>query len=194
MFACRVASAVLSAAKKKKKTLAWKNPVENFELIDDTQGDTMTTINELEQRIKVAEAGICEMKEDLETLKKQKTEQTQTVDLFGRWATHPEYGRGIILSNRPNVDGEVSFAWPDETEADGADMLWVEPTDLTIDPATLSTVEDFEDAPTGTIIANEDDAIIKNKDGYAPWCGWYSNEDIFDAFAPAQVIRWGNGE
>lgn len=73
--------------------------------------------------------------------------------LFGRWATHPGYGRGIIISVCPTVGGHVRFAYKNEDGPSDIDWAFVPPAHLTIDPVELTTKADFENAPVGTIVS-----------------------------------------
>ncbi|MFS0080674.1 hypothetical protein ACL1FX_13955, partial [Corynebacterium striatum] len=67
-------------------------------------------------------------------------------NLFGRWAEHPTLGRGIIISEHPDQHTFVKFA-------NGKSWSYVAFDNLTLDPVELATLEDFEDAPEGTIVA-----------------------------------------
>lgn len=122
-------------------------------------------------------------------------------DLFGRWATHPEYGRGIIISVCPTVGGRVRFAYKNEDDTSDIDWDFVLPAHLTLDPVepahpeSLETEEDYKNAPVGTIVArNEDYPFVKN--GPGGWWDMYSN--MFDekemAGTSRKVLRWGWGE
>lgn len=72
--------------------------------------------------------------------------------LFGRWAEHPEYGRGMICSAYPNENGFVRFAYKNKCFIDGTDWERVRLDDLTLDPIELTTAEDYDNAPEGTIV------------------------------------------
>lgn len=109
-------------------------------------------------------------------------------NLFGRWATHPHIGRGIIISEHPDQDDFVQFA-------SGESWQGVPLNDLTLDPETLTTVEDFENAPAGTIVANGGRSpYVKRVPG-----NW---EDTFNGVHSAvklagislKVLRWGWGD
>ena len=150
----------------------------------------MTTINDLENRITELSEKLQELKNDLENQKQQQT-KPEPESLFGRWATHPEYGRGIIISKRPYDDGEVVFAWPDETFEYRSKGRFVDFADLTIDPATLTTIQDFDDAPTGTIVEDEYGVIYK-KSSDSNWSGLYASN--MAEVSPVHVIRWGDGK
>lgn len=115
--------------------------------------------------------------------------------LFGRWATHPEYGRGIIVSRKPDGEGELRFAYRNSSYTDHVDTRFVPPESLAIDPATLNTEQDFEDAPEGTIA----ETITEPRYVYTKARGvWYANGIKY--YIPShevrecRVIRWGGGK
>ena len=119
----------------------------------------------------------------------------QAPSLFGRRATHPEHGRGIIVSRKPDSDGEVRFAYRNSSYTDGVDTRFVRPESLDLDPLTLTTAEGFQDAPEGTIV----EATTDPRDVYVKTGGiWYVAGDIVEANPIAmpvcRVIRWGNGQ
>lgn len=118
-------------------------------------------------------------------------------NLFGRWATHPEYGRGIICSSRITTSGFVTFAYSHSLWMGGSGTEWsqVEVNDLTLDPAELTTLADFENAPEGTTVTKpKGDAYQKV---YAE--RWESINDLLTsldmaATGPWRILRWGWGE
>ncbi len=82
--------------------------------------------------------------------------------LFGRWAEHPKYGRGIILGASPTDQESVKFAFKDEEFPNGSDWDFVPIDDLILDPVELTTTEDFENSPKGTVVvAPKGDAYQK---------------------------------
>lgn len=115
-------------------------------------------------------------------------------NLFGRWATHPGLGRGIIISAYPDRIDLVEFAHKKENNVDtDLDLVVVE--DLTLDPVELTTLEDFENAPKGTIISYPRvSAFQKVINGQ-----WESlnttltNEQMANC-SPWKILRWGWGE
>lgn len=118
-----------------------------------------------------------------------------TPSLLGRWATHKEYGRGIIVSIQPDSDGEVRFAYRNSSYTDAVNTRFVRPESLTLDPATLTTAEDFKDAPNYTIAEDlYDSRYVAVKVGGL----WYRAGDataVTSEETPAcRVIRWGNGQ
>ena len=109
-------------------------------------------------------------------------------NLFGRWAEHPSLGRGIIICEYPDKDNFVQLA-------NGKSWIGVDLKDLILDPVELTTAEDFENAPEGTIVArNEDYPLVKN--GQGDW--WDTYHNTFDekelAGTSRKVLRWGWGE
>ena len=162
----------------------------------------MTTIDDLEMRIEGAEDALTFVKDqlaglktNLQELKEKQDKQPEPEPLFGRWATHKEYGRGIIVSGKPDGEGEVRFAYRNSSYMDGVDTRFVRPESLTIDPATLTTTEDFDKAPVGTIVEGPmypKDVAIKTEDGWYRTGGMHA---IAVEYMPTcRVIRWGNGQ
>lgn len=152
----------------------------------------MTDIKDLELRIKSAESTLEMLRGELEELRQQ---QQEPESLFGRWATHPKHGRGIITSIKPDSTGEVRFIYRNESFTDSTEWLFASVDDLTLDPATLNTAEDFEDAPVGTIVENikiPQDVYVKSG------AVWYRARGMHaiavEYMPPCQVIRWGNGQ
>ena len=115
--------------------------------------------------------------------------------LFGRWATHPTYGRGIIFTAYPDDAGLVGFSFEKENIFGGAEWTMVSPDTLTLDPVELATVEDFEDAPVGTIVSYPRvSAYQKIANGR-----WESPNSTLTnggmaSVSPWKVLRWGWGE
>lgn len=159
----------------------------------------MTTIKDLEMRIEGAEDAITFVKDQLAGLKthlqelKEQEEDKQPESLFGRWATHPEYGRGIIVSRKPDSVGDVRFAYRNSSYTDDVDTRFVLPESLDLYPVTLTTIEEFKSAPIGTIIeCTNGDAFAKDKEGL--WNDEFNDKNMNNYYAPARVIRWGNGQ
>lgn len=115
--------------------------------------------------------------------------------LFGRWATHLRLGRGIICSAHPDQASLVQFIYGEENHAGGTDCCWVDLDDLTIDPVELTTEEDYENAPEGTVVAETGgNSYQKLYDEL-----WESVNDVLsnEAMAisgPWKILRWGWGE
>lgn len=161
----------------------------------------MTNINDFEKRINAAETIIGELRANIDTLRvglhylKNQQPEPEPESLFGRWATHPKYGRGIIVSVKPDGEGEVRFAYRSSSYMDYVDTRFVLPESLDLDPATLTTAKDFNDAPEGTIaeIMVEPKGVYVKKDSV--WRG--AGEEYptpVQSLAKARVIRWGNGK
>lgn len=153
----------------------------------------MTSIKDLELRIKSAESTLEMLRGELEELRQQ--QQPEQESLFGRWATHPEYGRGIIASRKPDGDGEVRFAYLNSRYTDNVDTRFVRPESLTLDPVTLNTADDFDKAPEGTIVEAAiypKDVAVKTEDGWYRAGGMHA---IAVEYMPTcRVIRWGDGK
>ena len=116
-------------------------------------------------------------------------------NLFGRWAEHPRLGRGLIISGYLDRTGRILFASAKENGSDDAQSDWIPLESLILDPVELTTAEDFENAPEGTIVArNEDYPLVKN--GQGDW--WDTYHNMFDekelAGTSRKVLRWGWGE
>lgn len=153
----------------------------------------MTSIKDLELRIKSAASTLEMLRGELEELRQQEQQEPEQESLFGRWATHPDYGRGIITSIKPDSNGEVRFAYRNSFYTYGVDALFVRVDDLTLDPATLTTIEEFKSAPIGTIIeCTNGDAFAKDKEGL--WNDEFNDKNMNNYCAPARVIRWGDGK
>lgn len=155
----------------------------------------MTSIKDLELRIKSAASTLEMLRGELEELRQQQQQKPEPESLLGRWATHPTYGRGIIVSRKPDSDGEVRFAYRNSSYTDAVDTRFVRPESLDLDPATLTTTEDFENAPEGTIVEE-----LGNERGVCVKAGvrWYiavGSYAVRSGHMPTcRVIRWGNGK
>lgn len=116
-------------------------------------------------------------------------------NLFGRWATHIRLGRGIIISARSEQDDLVRFAYKDRECAKGADWNPVHPDDLTLDPVELTTVEDFKNAPIGTVVAAPRvDAYQKTDTDSWESRDCMANNKIMATHGPWKILRRGWGE
>ena len=115
--------------------------------------------------------------------------------LFGRWATHPKYGRGIIISVCLTVGGRVRFAYKNEDGPSDIDWDFVDPAHLTLDPVELTSLEEFNNAPLGTVVAKPQGNSYQKV--YAD-C-WESVDDalgngLMAISGPWKILRWGWGE
>ena len=152
----------------------------------------MTSIKDLELRIKSAESTLEMLRGDLEELRQQQQQKPEPESLFGRWATHKERGRVLIISDRPDCTNTVAtIVQGVATES----MCWADIDNLTLDPATLNTTEDFEKAPVGTIVEATEyphDVAVKIEDGWHRARGRYA---IAAGYMPTcRVIRWGENK
>ena len=116
-------------------------------------------------------------------------------NLFGRWATHPRLGRGLIISGYLDRTGRILFASAKENGNDDAQSDWIPLDSLTLDPVELTTAEDFDNAPEGTIVA---DSFV-NSYQKADTDEWVSvNDELTDKemkfSGPWKILRWGWGE
>ena len=114
-------------------------------------------------------------------------------NLFGRWAEHPDYGRGIIISSRPDPVGDVWFARAEPFI--GKPWAEVLLKDLTLDPVELTSLEEFNTAPLGTVVAKPQGNSYQKV--YAD-C-WESVDDalgngLMATSSPWTILRWGWGE
>lgn len=160
----------------------------------------MTKIDDLQERVNSAEkifdafkSELDELKAELEALKNQEPEQES---LLGCWATHKEYGRGVIFSSEPNDDGYVRIAYRNDSCMGGAETCYARPEDLDLDPAILTTGQDFEDAPEGTIIEDITDprCVAMKIRGIWYLAGLGGAAVTSEQMPPCRVIRWGNGQ
>lgn len=147
----------------------------------------MSKLTGLEERIAITEAtpGGFELAPN---------EGQEQKDLFGRWAAHPAYGRGIIVSTEPNAHGEVKFAYRSEYLGVACYRAIVL-SKLVLDPETLTTGEEFESAPDGTIVQElENDKAVFTK--WVNVWGKFGTEVVWASRAmfPCRVIRWGDGK
>lgn len=115
--------------------------------------------------------------------------------LFGRWAEHPELGRGIIVSVCLTTGESVDFVYKDGDAASGTAWDFVRLDSLTLDPVELTTFEDFENAPVGTIVSDSlTNAYQKVFDNQ-----WESLNDLLTdknmaSTEPWTILRYGWGE
>lgn len=149
----------------------------------------MTSIKDLELRIKSAESTLEMLRGELEELRQQ---QQEPESLFGRWATHKERGRVLIISDRPDCTNTVATIVKGAT---AESRFWADIDNLTLDPATLTTAKDFENAPQGTIVEATEyphDVAVKIEDGWHRARGRYA---IAAGYMPTcRVIRWGENK
>jgi len=115
--------------------------------------------------------------------------------LFGRWATHSKYGRGIIVSAHPAQIGAIRFVREKENSNDGADGQWVIFNDIIIDPVELTAKKEFEKAPEGTVIEESSWGMY-----YKTYTNHWENQkdtltdEELAKVGPWDVIRWGKSK
>lgn len=118
-----------------------------------------------------------------------------TPPLFGRWAEHPEYGRGIIASSRTDDRNRALFGSIGDPPALVAQWRYVPIGELTLDPATLTTQQDFEGAPEGTIAeATTEPNDVYVKAGVRWYIAGYTSTISSKDIPACRVIRWGDGK
>ncbi|MBD0852693.1 hypothetical protein CU043_02645 [Corynebacterium striatum] len=88
-------------------------------------------------------------------------------NLFGRWATHPALGRGIIISKHSDQENFVKFA-------NGKSWSGVTLDDLILDPA----VNAYQKLSTDAWESRNDYFTAKEMAVNGPW----------------KILRWGWGE
>ncbi|MCA0444391.1 hypothetical protein [Corynebacterium amycolatum] len=155
----------------------------------------MTSIKDLELRIKSAASTLEMLRGDLHALKEQQEKDKEPESLFGRWATHPEYGRVIVTCDEPDGDGDVMILFRNEVLPAGGDWGFASFEDLDLDPETLTTAKDFDEAPEDT---------IAEAYGYAPdvykkvmnawYAAGYDGKIPSHEMSACRVIRWGSGK
>lgn len=118
-------------------------------------------------------------------------------DMLGMWAEHPVHGRVLVCSAKPNKYKKVGIVIRDDDELTGVAHTWVVYTTLSFleqHPETLTTLEDYENAPVGTVVAIDGNQAW-TKTGPDRWCspgGVARDADI--ACGIDKVLRWGWGE
>lgn len=113
--------------------------------------------------------------------------------LFGRWATHSLYGRVMCISKdeKEEDDLHVWITFLDD-EANGQSRMKLVPVAaLEFDPLTLTTVEDFRNAPEGTIVSRVN-LFPAEKLCSGNWRG-YEDRNSYRMAECGQwsVVRWG---
>lgn len=113
-------------------------------------------------------------------------------NLFGRWAEHPDHGRGIIASAKGE---KVEFVYEDLDAESGTAWDFVHLDYLTLSPVELTTMKDFRTAPEGTIVA----APTGNAFQKVSPERWENHLDLLDdkqmaISGPYKILRYGWGE
>lgn len=118
-----------------------------------------------------------------------------TTNLFGRWATHSEYGRGIIVSEYPDLGNCVWLTRAKDASSIGELGTRVYLDSLTLDPVELTTLEDFQNATLGTVVAeSRGDAYQKTDTDSWESHDCMANNKIMATHSPWKILRWGKGE
>lgn len=109
--------------------------------------------------------------------------------LFGRWATHKKYGRVLCTSDYP-WQNMIHVVYKRPTASDGVSSNNVNVADLTFEPLILTTIEDFENAPVGTIVDREDKYPLEKH------YHWHTDGDRLSDNEMAKlgqwkIVRWG---
>lgn len=141
----------------------------------------MTDTNAIEVPIELIKSG------DIDAIRELLPKES----LFGRWATHPQLERGIILNTYPDRNNRVLFVHTKENNG-AANLDWITFEDLTLDPVELTTLEDFENAPEGTIVSDSYTNAFQKTDAY----NWESVNDMLThkqmaASGPWTILRHG---
>lgn len=116
-------------------------------------------------------------------------------NLFGRWVTHPKYGRGVIINAHPDRTDLVLVACERGESIDDADWDWINLEDLAFAPVELSTLKDFKSALIGTVVA-ESLGNAHQKTDLDQWeslDGIFTNKDMENK-GPWKILREGWGE
>lgn len=114
-------------------------------------------------------------------------------DMLGLWATHPEYGRVLVCSTRPYQDGEVIIAYRDDDVPTGTAQECVDHSSLTFPephPEYLTTLEEYENAPEGTVVAAGEAWPYILRQSVWERSSTYSDADGM-AGVTRRVLRWG---
>lgn len=159
----------------------------------------MTTIDDLEMRIEGAEDALTFVKDQLAGLKthlqelKEQEKDKEPESLFGRWATAPNGQRVLIVEHEWDEDGLIAVFGPTHAGSRETEKIVVSRSQITLDPVTLTTAQDFQDAPEGTIVEASmypKDVAVKTEDGWYRTGGMHA---IAVEYMPTcRVIRWGN--
>lgn len=117
-------------------------------------------------------------------------------DMFGMWTEHAGYGRVLVCDSKPDGNGWVAIAFRDDRRRTGGVQIWVDHTTLSFPephPETLTTQEDYKNAPEGTIVARDHERAWTKLRGEWRAAGVSSN-DIGMRDTASRVLRWGWGQ
>lgn len=118
----------------------------------------------------------------------------QPENYFGRWATYHDGERYLCLSKKPDRFGNVTVVQENAAIDASKKWTWVSFKELTFDPLYLTTEEDFDNAPVGTIVSSEC-LLPREKIVSGYWRGFepFDSHEMADR-GPWDVVRWGTGE
>ena len=145
---------------------------------------------------------LLDLRDDLTRLLHEPAPTAPVLPAGMRLAEHEEYGR-VVVSPKPNDIGQYKIFHLDDSYVSGGCASYVEADTLTsIDaepdkpthPEFLQTVDDYENAPEGTVVEAATHGWARTKYG-----SWRSPDgkafgNIGMSGAPRRVLRWGWGE
>lgn len=116
-------------------------------------------------------------------------------NLRGRWASHHELGRVLIMDNEVDVENDLRVSYRSDSVARGTEWEYVNLDDLTIDPAELTTEADFERAPTGSIVTFTGMREAAIKQAFGAWSttqgGVHDSAEMANKAGACKVVKWG---
>ena len=152
----------------------------------------MTTIKDLEEKFKSLEEIFTAFKNELEELKEENL-SSGPESLFDRWATTSNGQRVLIVSDQPDEFGMVTTINEDpDRPRRNRNLVLV---NLDVDPVVLTTEEDFNGAPEGTIVEGvkyPHDVYVKR--GMSWDRAGYTDVTDSDDMSTCRVVRWGDEE
>lgn len=115
------------------------------------------------------------------------------INIFGKMATHPTYGRVLVSSHMPSKRFAVRVH-PEKGHGNTYDFVDVR--ELEFDPDALTAVEELDNAPLGTIIDTFSEGLAEKKaDGWH--CPYIDRDEptsaveIMRRHIGVAVVRWG---
>lgn len=115
-------------------------------------------------------------------------------------ATTPDDTECVMIWSDLDLSGDIvcdDSAWrPDQLTPNGKKYELREVTDKPEHPETLTTVEDYENAPTGTVVTRKECEpwTKRDSDDWRVTGGPTSRMDYHMADSKRSVLRWGWGE
>ena len=152
----------------------------------------MTTIKDLEEHFEKLEGVFATLKRELEELKEENL-PSESESLLGRWATTSNGQRVLIISDQPDEFGMVTTINKDPDRPRRNRNLVL--ANLDVDPVVLTTEENFDSAPKGTIAVYVDGS----------WEVYVKTDIVWQVIGDTKlfrgcemptcrVIRWGDEE